>query len=174
MSDEDPIAAAQAQARRATRPRRHEPAADRGDQPVYAGLVTRAVAFAIDAAVINLASILVSAIVALALSVIYDPVALHDALLVVGGLVYLVWLVGYFVVSWSTGGQTIGNRVMAIRVVSYDGGPIHPRRALLRFVSLTLAVIPLLAGFVILVWDERRRALQDRLARTLVVEAPPE
>lgn len=174
MSDDDPIAAAQSRARRDVRRRRREPAPTRGDQPVYAGLVTRAVAFAIDAAIINLASILVSAIVALALSVIYDPVALHDALIVAGGLVYLVWVVGYFVVSWSTGGQTVGNRVMAIRVVASDGGAIRPRRALLRFVSLTLAVIPLLAGFVILLWDERRRALQDRLARTLVIEAPPE
>lgn len=175
MSGEDPIATAQAQARRSERHRRRGPARPPSERPAYAGLVTRAVAFAIDGAIINLASILLSAVVALAMSVIFDPVALQEALIVLGGATYLVWVTGYFVVSWSTGGQTIGNRVMQIRVVdASDGQPIGVRRAWLRFLGLTLAAIPLLAGFLILLWDDRRRALQDRLARTVVVDAPPE
>jgi uncharacterized RDD family membrane protein YckC len=35
-----------------------------------------------------------------------------------------------------------------------------------------LAAIPLLAGFLMMLWDDRRRCLQDRLARTVVVYAP--
>jgi uncharacterized RDD family membrane protein YckC len=49
-----------------------------------------------------------------------------------------------------------------------------PRRALLRFVGLTLAALPLFAGFLLILVDDRRRGLHDRLARTVVVEAGDE
>ena len=35
-----------------------------------------------------------------------------------------------------------------------------------------LATIPLFAGFLIMLWDDRRRCLQDRIAHTVVVHAP--
>ncbi len=43
------------------------------------------------------------------------------------------------------------------------------RRALLRLAGLYLATISLGVGLLIMLWDERRRCLQDRLARTVVV-----
>jgi hypothetical protein len=51
---------------------------------------------------------------------------------------------------------------------------VKPRRALVRLVGVVLATIPLFAGFVIMLWDDRRRCLQDRMARTTVVHAPPQ
>ena len=89
-----------------------------------------------------------------------------------GGVAYLLWGIGYFVTFWSTTGQTPGNRVFRIRVRGAHGEErLLPRRALLRFVGLTLAAIPLFAGFLIILVDDRRRGLQDRLARTVVVDA---
>jgi uncharacterized RDD family membrane protein YckC len=37
---------------------------------------------------------------------------------------------------------------------------------------LTLAALPLFAGFLLILVDDRRRGLHDRLARTVVVEDP--
>ena len=73
---------------------------------------------------------------------------------------------------WATTGQTPGNRVLRIRVRGVRRVAPAPRRALLRFVGLTLAAIPLFAGFLIILVDDRRRGLQDVLARTVVVEHP--
>jgi hypothetical protein len=42
-------------------------------------------------------------------------------------------------------------------------------RALIRLGGLVLAIIPLFAGFLPVFVDERRRALQDFLARTVVI-----
>jgi uncharacterized RDD family membrane protein YckC len=53
-----------------------------------------------------------------------------------------------------------------------DSGIIGPRRAALRFAGLVLAAIPLLAGFLPILFDERRRGLHDMLAGTVVVAAP--
>jgi hypothetical protein len=37
---------------------------------------------------------------------------------------------------------------------------------------MVLAALALFAGYALIVFDSRRRGLQERLARTLVVEAP--
>ena len=151
-------------------PRRERVAAGAGS-PVYVGLLTRALAFGLDAALIDAVAIVVAAVVALAFSVLSIPDELRTLAVAAGGAAYLLLTVGYFVTFWSTTGQTPGNRVMRIAVRPASGGPIRPRRALLRFVGLTLAALPLFAGFLLILVDDRRRGLHDVLARTVVVDA---
>lgn len=93
-------------------------------------------------------------------------------LLAVGGVAYVFWTIAYFVVFWSTTGQTPGARMMQIRLVHEGGDGVGPRRGVLRVVGMVLAAIPLFAGYALIVFDSRRGGLQDRLARTAVVEAP--
>lgn len=138
----------------------------------YVGLVTRAIAFAVDAALLNLVAIVVTAIVTLALSVITVPNEVHVVVAAIGAALYLLWILGYFVTFWTTTGQTPGNRLLRFRVVPMRGGRLPPRRAVVRFIGLTLAALPLFAGFLLILVDDRRRGLHDRLARTVVVEAP--
>ena len=38
--------------------------------------------------------------------------------------------------------------------------------------GMVLAAIPLLAGYLMVLFDDRRRGLHDRLARTVVVDVP--
>jgi uncharacterized RDD family membrane protein YckC len=141
----------------------------------YAGLMTRTIAYVVDGAVINLVALLVGIAVALALSIFHLPGSLDAVVAAVLAFAYFVWVVGYFATFWSTTGQTPGSRVMRIRVIDAHGAPrLKPRRALVRVAGLVLATIPLFAGFLIMLWDGRRRCLQDRLARTLVVHAPPQ
>ena len=152
----------------------HESVREPATELRYEGLVTRGIAFAIDAAIIDLVAIVVAGAVALALSVLsVSTGSLDTALIVGGGALFLAWSVGYFVTFWSTTGQTPGSRLMRITVrTAEDGDVLRPRRAAVRFFGLVLAAIPLGAGFVPILFDERRRGLQDMLARTVVVEAP--
>ena len=138
----------------------------------YVGLVTRAISFAIDAAVIDLVAIVVGLGASLILSLLHLPGTVKAILAVIGGLVFILWSVGYFVVFWSATGQTPGARVMEIQVVTDDETPLKPRRALVRCVGVVLAALPLFAGFIRILFDARRRGFQDRLAGTLVIEAP--
>ena len=58
---------------------------------------------------------------------------------------------------------------MGVRVVcARSDGPVSLRAALVRLVGMLLAAIPLFAGFLLILVDDRRRGLQDRLARTVV------
>lgn len=138
----------------------------------YVGLITRALAFAIDAGIINAVAIVTAAVVSLTFSVVTVPDDVQVVVAAAGGVVYLLWTVGYFVTFWATTGQTPGSRVLRIRVIPASGERLPPRRAVVRFIGLTLAVIPLFAGFLPILVDDRRRGLHDMLARTVVVDAP--
>lgn len=138
----------------------------------YQGLVTRAIAFAVDAAIVNLIGLLAAVVVGLALSILAIHDTLEVVLVAIGGAAFVLWSVGYFAVFWSTTGQTPGDRLMEIRVCRDGGEPLEPRRAVLRFGALVLAALPLFAGFLTVLVDERRRGLHDMLTGTVVVWAP--
>jgi uncharacterized RDD family membrane protein YckC len=139
----------------------------------YQGLVTRALAFAIDAAIISAVAVIVGAAVGISLSVLSIPSDVETALFAFGGAAALLWSTVYFVTFWCTTGQTPGDRVLGIRVcVAEDGSVLRPARALLRLIALTLCAIPLFAGFLPILFDARRRGVHDMLAGTVVVGAP--
>jgi uncharacterized RDD family membrane protein YckC len=137
----------------------------------YVGLVTRALAFGIDAAIINGIALITTAIVTLTFRVLSLPDELKTVAIAAGGALYILWTLAYFITFWSTTGQTPGSRVMRMRVCATDGGRLLPRRSLLRFLGLIAAAIPLFAGYLMILVDNRRRGLQDVLARTVVVDA---
>jgi uncharacterized RDD family membrane protein YckC len=74
------------------------------------------------------------------------------------------------VVLWSWTGQTLGARVMRIRLLAAKRGRVKPVRAVVRWVGMNLAMLPLFAGFAPILFG--RRGFPDWLARTLVVYAP--
>jgi uncharacterized RDD family membrane protein YckC len=146
----------------------------------YAGLVTRAVALLLDVLAINAIAVLASGAVSLIASLLGHKSGLNLGEVLAGGVVWALWFALYFVVFWTLTGQTPGDRVLGIRVVSTAGDRIRIRQAALRFVALVLAALPLGAGFLPVLFDDRRRALQDRIAKTVVrwdadklAEVPP-
>jgi uncharacterized RDD family membrane protein YckC len=147
------------------------PAAD--GARAYAGIVTRTIAFALDLAIVEGVAALVGVTVGLGASLFYLAgwaEAVIGAILV---LAWVLWSVSYFAFFWSTTGQTPGNRLMGIRVIdTRERGPLKPRRAALRFGGVCLAAMPLGAGFLLMLWDDQCRCLQDHLARTRVIYTP--
>jgi uncharacterized RDD family membrane protein YckC len=147
----------------------HGSPAQAAPPPRYVGLVTRVLAFVLDAAILNAVAAIVAAAAALVLSVFPVGHAVRTVIVAVGGALFFAWIVGYFTIFWGTTGQTPGNRVMRIQVTRPGGGPVRPRRALLRVGGLLLAALPLFLGFVPILLTERRRGLADWLADTVVV-----
>jgi uncharacterized RDD family membrane protein YckC len=138
----------------------------------YVGLVTRALAFAIDAVLVNVAAVIVGVGVALVLAVVDVSDSVRPAVAGIGGVAYALWSAVFFVAFWSTTGQTPGSRLLRIRVCDRSGATIAPERALLRFGALLLAALPLFAGFLPILFDDRRRGMHDLIAGTVVVEGP--
>jgi uncharacterized RDD family membrane protein YckC len=136
----------------------------------FVGVVTRGVSWAIDAIAINVAAIVTGLGIELFLSIFPVRPSFASILKPIAAAVYVVWTCAYFVVFWSWTGQTLGARMMQIRLVAANGKRVKPPRAVVRWVGMNLAMIPLFAGYApILV---RRRGFPDWLAHTAVLAAP--
>jgi uncharacterized RDD family membrane protein YckC len=148
--------------------------AERGaaaDEPVaYVGLVTRLIAITIDALVIDVAALVVSGAVLLVLSVFSVTGSNHPVTIAVGGLLSFVWVVSYFAVFWTTTGQTLGSRVMQIRLTRADGSRLRLGHALLRLVGMVIS-LPLFWGYLPVLTNSRRRGIPDMIGGTVVTQA---
>jgi uncharacterized RDD family membrane protein YckC len=138
--------------------------------PAYAGLVTRTLAFALDVAIIDVVALVTGAIVALGLSALDIPDKVMTVLTVAGAAITVLWSIGYLAWFWSASGQTPGDRVLGLRVLrASTGEPISFGRAVVRVFALLLSALPFCFGFVMILFDDRRRALHDRIVHTVVV-----
>jgi uncharacterized RDD family membrane protein YckC len=133
----------------------------------YAGVPTRAIALATDIFLAQLIFTAATAILGVVASLVGDlkPAWLVGALLAAG---WLLVVGGYFVVCWSTVGQTPAMRLMRLRVQARAGEPPHVGQSIVRLIGLVLAIIPFFAGFLPVFYDARRRGIHDMLARTTV------
>jgi uncharacterized RDD family membrane protein YckC len=133
----------------------------------YGGLGARGIAFAVDLGICTLV-FLVGAAVAWLVSSIAGGLGPGwlEALLASSG--WAIVVACYLVLFWTITGQTPGMRFMRLRVTDRRGAPLGVPRSLLRLVGLFLAIVPCLAGFLPVLVDRRRRALQDFIAGTVV------
>jgi uncharacterized RDD family membrane protein YckC len=135
-----------------------------------AGFATRAIAMLLDVLVVDAAAVGMAIGVALIARLLGADLRAGDPILaVVAGAGWVVAFGAYLVTFWTLTGQTLGMRVMAIRVVDRDGAPLRPVRALLRLAGTALCVVTWGAGFLLVLVDDRRRGLQDIVAGTTVL-----
>jgi uncharacterized RDD family membrane protein YckC len=134
------------------------------------GLVTRAVAAAIDLALVSAALSIGSGVLA---SVVPAISGGSDGLSIWGVLTF--GLVGFviggalFVAFWSLVGQTPGMRLLSIRLDVNGSREVGSRRALERLLAIPLALLPLGLGFLAILVSPTRRGWHDRIAGTAVV-----
>ena len=86
------------------------------------------------------------------------------------GLAQLVGL-GYAIYfEGSPSGQTIGKKVMNIRIVdANNGGPIGYGRAFVRWIGKIISAIPCALGFFWMLWDPNKQTWHDKMANSVVV-----
>lgn len=151
-------------ARRIFRRRLREEPTDR------AGIATRGLAFALDALLVNLAFTGIAAIVAFIGSAFSGDGASGLAVALGAGAWNLL-MGAYLVCFWSLAGQTLGMRFLGIRL-AVDGRGLPLGRSVKRLLGLGLAIVPFGLGLLGVLFDERRRGWQDRLAGVDVVYEP--
>ncbi len=134
----------------------------------YAGIATRGVALAVDAVLATMIFLTGTAVIGLVVSLVWDPRPAPVVGTVIAVAGFLVE-VGYFTGFWSTAGQTPGMRLLRLRVVADGGSAPGLGRSLVRLFGLIVAILLIFTGFLPVLVDDRRRALQDFLAGTVVV-----
>ena len=135
----------------------------------YAGVVSRAVAAALDFAI--------------AIGIFTAMLAGFDLLsrVVFGGsiagsrsvpayvIALVIWAFLYMWASLAVAGRTIGKGIVGLRVVRADGSALTVRQALARTLAYPISFAILGLGLVGIVIDRYHRALHDLLAGTVVV-----
>jgi len=116
-------------------------------------------------------------------------VAITTAVAGIGGLSMAMWLILWFVLEWFYGGlcetffngQTVGKRLVGLRVVSVDGQPINAWQAILRNVLRLADGLPMfmigsdiyfpffMLGLAAVSMNDRYQRLGDLAAGTMVV-----
>ncbi len=135
----------------------------------YAGLVTRTLALAFDALVINVALVVATATFGLVISLFDVVLKANIGTLVAGATLWATASAIYFVGFWMLAGQTPGMRLLGLEVVSVGGGRVSFVQALRRLVGMALSAMLLMTGFLLVLFDRRRQGLHDKIAGTLVL-----
>jgi uncharacterized RDD family membrane protein YckC len=111
------------------------------------------------------------------LSALIDGVILYVVILVlqmllrdIGTYVGIIVDFAYFAYFWITSGQTIGKKVMGLKVVPVGGGKMDIVKALLRYVGYFVSSI-FLIGFIWILFDKNGQGFHDKIAGTKVVSA---
>jgi uncharacterized RDD family membrane protein YckC len=138
------------------------------------GLVTRALAAAIDGGILNAAYIAVSAIAGVTISDVVGDGGLSVTSGIVAAALWATASVIYLYSFWGLAGQTPGMRFLGIQI-EFDGDPhLGRRRARRRIVGLVLALLPLGLGVLRVLVSDDRRGWHDLIAGTEVVRVDPE
>lgn len=78
----------------------------------------------------------------------------------------------YYIIMWARfDGATIGKKIMKIKIVNDDGSSVTDLAVFLRFVGYIISALPLLLGFLWIIWDREKKGWHDKIAKTRVISA---
>lgn len=140
--------------------------------PVFGGFWLRFVAYVIDAVILNIVGFIVRLLLSSVMGVQTPSSSGFDTVTITTGFVGLVvaWLYFAFQES-SEAGATLGKRILGLRVVrGIDGSRLTFARATGRFLAKFVSAFILLIGYIMAGFTERKRALHDMIADTVVIK----
>src|SRR5258708_23897779 len=87
----------------------------------------------------------------------------HNAAFQSIGIIYETILIS----QWN--GQTVGKKIMGIRVTPTGGGQVELVKALIRSLGKILSTLAFFLGYLWMLWDGQSQTCHDKLADTIVV-----
>lgn len=140
---------------------------------LYAGFWRRVIAYIIDAIVLSIVFGIVGAIFGVVAGGANEGNA--GVIASAGVVLYIVLIVGqwlYFSLMESSAKQaTLGKMALSIKVTDLDGRRIGFGKATGRFFGKIISGIILYIGFMMAGWTQKKQALHDMMAGTLVVRS---
>jgi uncharacterized RDD family membrane protein YckC len=89
--------------------------------------------------------------------------------------VSLVLSAAYFTWLWSTSspwpGQTVGMKLLNLKVIKTDGSLLEMSQAFIRWIGLVIAFVVIFIGVIWVAFDANKQGWADKIAGTYVVKA---
>jgi uncharacterized RDD family membrane protein YckC len=144
----------------------------------YAGFWTRFLAALIDGIILAIVSIIITFIIGLILGGAGGAVGGSDGASAGIGIASLITNVLSIVVGWlyyalqesSDKQATIGKQALGLTVTDLNGGQISFGKATIRHFGKWLSSLILLIGYIMAAFTEKKQALHDIIAGTLVLK----
>ncbi|TMB64214.1 MAG: RDD family protein [Chloroflexi bacterium] len=125
-----------------------------------AGFWIRVVAFIIDSIIVGVVNAIIAAI-------------LNSSTTGRSGIQTLLGII-YFTYFWSSSspwpGQTVGDKLLSLRVIRTDGSDLTIVQALIRYVGLFISFIVIFIGVIWVAFDPNKQGWHDKIAGTYVVK----
>src|SRR5262245_35882762 len=144
------------------------------------GFWIRFVAFLIDGLILSVAAVVIVGLFVVFILIGADsddagdtsPAVAFAVVLMMLGLLLVGWLYEALMTS-SASGATLGKMAVGLRIVRADGAPLSFGRATARHFLKTLItpLVPLFIGYLLAAFTQRKQALHDFLAETLVIRS---
>lgn len=132
----------------------------------HAGFGVRLIAHLIDGVILSFGLGIISFAIGVNfnsgfMSVVYSP----------GSLLAFLLIMAYFVYFETSDKQaTIGKSIMDLKVIKQDGSKLTTADAIIRYLGKILSAFIFMIGFLMVLFDDEKRALHDRIANTYVVK----
>jgi uncharacterized RDD family membrane protein YckC len=132
----------------------------------YAGFGVRFVAIFIDGVILSFAFGIISMVTNMRFNsgffeVVYNPGSLLSFLLAMSYFVYF---------ETGTKQATIGKSIMGLKVIKQNGTKMMMRDSIIRYIGKIFSSFIFMIGFIMVIFDDQKRALHDRIANTYVVK----
>jgi len=125
-----------------------------------AGFWIRVVAFIIDSIIVGVVNAIIAAI-------------LNSSTTGRSGIQTLLGII-YFTYFWSSSspwpGQTVGDKLLSLRVIRTDGSDLTIVQALIRYVGLFISFIVIFIGVIWVAFDPNKQGWHDKIAGTYVIK----
>jgi len=134
----------------------------------YVGFWKRFLAYWIDGLILGIITLPVSAAFG---AFNFSAAATTHTTNPVGSLFGFVIGAAYFIFFWvNQNGQTLGQRLLAIKVQKEDGQPIDIGTAVIRYIGYLISSVVFALGFIWIAFDSKKQGWHDKMARTVVVK----
>lgn len=121
---------------------------------------------------IRFVAILIDGVILLVVNLIVSAVLNRSPDL--GNLFRLVLGIAYFSYFWSNSspwrGQTVGMKLLNLRVVRTDGSDLTILQGFIRYVGLLISCLAILIGVIWVAFDPNKQGGHDKIASTYVVK----
>ena len=87
-------------------------------------------------------------------------------LIVLCWCLYTLYHIIFEISQWS---GTPGKKFQKLEVTNFDGNPASVAQIIYRNMTKIVSILILFAGVIMIAFDEKRRGLHDRLAKTIVI-----
>jgi uncharacterized RDD family membrane protein YckC len=125
-----------------------------------AGFWIRVVAFIIDSIIVGVVNLIVA-------SILNQSTSGRTGIQTLLGIIYFTY---FWSASSPWPGQTVGDKLLSLRVIRTDGSDLSIVQAFIRYVGLVISFIVIFIGVIWVAFDPNKQGWADKIASTYVVK----